>query len=64
MILGRIRSKSVSFSQENDACLKEMEKILKADIRPSAEIIKDIQKWPKNTASSGQDPDRDRIIRK
>lgn len=59
-----LRSKSVSFSQENDACLKEMEKILKADTRPSAEIIKEIQKWPKNTASTDRDPDRDRIIRK
>lgn len=41
-----------------------MEKILKADIRPSTEIIKEIRKRPKDTASNNQNPDRDGIIRK
>jgi hypothetical protein len=39
-----------------------MEKILKADTRPSTEIIKEIQKLPKNKKTDGHKPER--IIRK
>ncbi len=45
--------------KENDACLKEMEKILKADIRSSIEIINEIKKLPKTKKTKP-----DRIIRK
>ena len=49
-------------SKEKDACLQKMEKILKADIRPSTDIIKEIQKPAKNKESSGQKSSR--IIRR
>ena len=52
----------LSLTKENDACLREMEKILKADTRSSVEIIKEIKKWPKNNKSA--DGKSDRIIRK
>jgi hypothetical protein len=42
------------FSKENDACLEQMEKLLKADTRRSADIIKDIEKMPKNRKTDAE----------
>ncbi|CAF0973410.1 unnamed protein product [Rotaria sordida] len=37
--------------EENDTCLEQMKKLLKADTRPSVDIIKEIEKMPKNKKS-------------
>jgi hypothetical protein len=48
--------------QENDACIEEMENILKADTRPSTEIIDEIKKMSKNKKVDKHKSER--IIRK
>ncbi|CAF1008403.1 unnamed protein product [Adineta steineri] len=40
--------------EENNICLEQMHKLLKADIRPSDEIIKEINQMPKNEKTEAQ----------
>jgi ABC-type uncharacterized transport system substrate-binding protein len=48
--------------KENEVCLQQMEHILKADIRPSAEVIKELQKQHKNDKQAQKEPKE--VIRK
>lgn len=44
--------------KENNVCLSQMETILKADIRPSSEIIKDIRKLSHTKRNNSQKEDK------
>jgi hypothetical protein len=53
---------SFNFFKDNNIAVQQMEKLLKADTRSSAEVIKELEKTNKNTKTDGQKSDR--IIRK